>query len=911
MNKRKFLAGLLAFVMAFALVPAINGTNTLYASTVNAGEFTVIQATVPGNITSVSSSGLDVSWMGGNSIGVTTTLGQGGQTYTITVFYEVAGTPGTPATPDAPAIPEVPARTGSQIMSVTVRQPDATNAAFTLMPHGSVELRAGQTQLVTATLRNTTAHSATQVALLPRANPNPNFTVEAVTTGNFTMAGNAQRDVQLRITPNATITGEPTSIPVELSFRNNLNQVQFVTVNLPITITARDEEPRVVMSSFSVSQQNLRPGQNFSVTATLQNVSNVEARNVQLRADGFAPHLMIIGNATSFVGTIPAGQSREVTFNFTSPTDLESGSRTINLNLAHDDADSTPVSVNLPQFVTITSDGVSADQRAHLDMTISAPTGNFYAGDEGRFSVTITNSGNHEARNVRLTATPQAGIVSRTPTIHTALTLAAGASQTFSFSFSPTMSADTGFHNVEFALEYNNGGETRRFSQFNGMSVIGDDDDLRDVARLSITSIQSPTGQFMVGEQARFTVTIANHGDAIARNIRLTAAPETGVVNSLASIQTLPSLEVGQSRTFEFAFSPTSASTSRFHNVGFTLAYDNGNERQTFEQFTGITVYNPDDDDDENRSRPRIIISDYTVEPLVVMANSEFDLYLTIQNTHPNRSVQNIRVTWQVMGLPTGNNQQATPSAVFTPVGASNTFHIQEIPPRGTYDHHMRMFAIPDATAMNHIISFRFDYEDDNAYQLSAEEDIGVNVRQVARLDLGDANIPSDMMMGFPQNLSFNVHNISRSNLYNVRVRFEGEGFNVGNADEIFGNMQPGHFGNFWGNITPEMPGPTTVYMIATFEDAMAEQHEIRIPYVVNVMGGMGGDFGGGDFGRPPMEGDFGGGVHPWDEEESEGLQPWIIAVIVVGVVGVGTLTFFLIRRHIKRRGQFEDDDDF
>ena len=899
MNKRKILAGFLAFIMAFALIPTINGINYVYANTftVEAGEFTVIQVSVPGNIVSVSASNLEAAWMGGNSIGVTTTLAQGGQTFSVTVFYEV------------PATVDIPARTGVQVISISVRQPDATNADFTLMPHAPIELRAGVTQIITATLRNITTHSATQVSLLPRVNPNPNFTVEAVTTGSFALAGNAQRDVQLSITPNATIIGEPTSIPVELSFRNNINQVQFVTVNLPILITDTRDEPRVVMSGFAVSQQNLQPGQNFSVTATLQNVSNVEARNVGLRAEGFANHLMIIGNATSFVGSIPSGASRDVVFNFTSQSDLESGSRPINLVLTHDDADGTPISATFPQFVTITADGVGADQRAHLDMTISPPTGNFHAGDEGGFVVTITNSGNYDARNIRLTATPQAGIVSRMPTIHTALTLSAGASQTYQFSFSPTMSATTGFHNVEFALQYNNGGETRNFSQFNGMNVVMDDE-LSDVASLSISNITFPVGQFMPGEQAHFSVTITNHGQRVARNIRLSAAPEAGLVNSLGSIQTLPSLDIGQSRAFEFAFSPTAAATNRFHNIGFTLAYDDGNERQSFEQFTGVTVYNPEEDE-ENRSRPRIIISDYTVEPLVVMANSEFDLYLTIQNTHPDRSVQNIRVTWQVMGIPVGQGQQATPSAVFTPVGASNTFHIQEILPRATYDHHMRLFAIPDATAMNHIISFRFDYEDDTASPLEATEDIGVNVRQVARLDIGDANIPTDMMLGFPQQISFNVHNISRSNLYNVRVRFEGEGINATNADEIFGNMQPGHFGNFWGSITAEMPGPTTVYMVATFEDAMAEQHEMRIPYIVNVMGGMGGDFGGGDFGLPPIGGpDFGFGPDPWGEEESEGIQTWLIVVISVAVVGIGTLSFFLIRRHLKRRGQFEDDDD-
>ncbi|MCL2235210.1 MAG: hypothetical protein FWB98_02080 [Defluviitaleaceae bacterium] len=905
MNRKKILTGLMAFLMAFALIPSFQPTN-VHANTVIAGQFATIPAGVPANanVTSVQGNGIDAHYMGGGMIGVNTTASQGGQTFVINVNYHV---PGTAATAYTPAVPEF---WGSRGVSLTVNYPPASNAEFTLMPHTAVELSPGQSQLITVTLRNTTAHAATQVSLLPRANPIPNFNVEVVGTGNFSMGANAQRDVQLRITPNATIIGEPTTIPVELSFRNNINQVQFATVNLPITMQdANDEQPRVIMSNFSVSQQNLAPGQSFSVTATLQNVSNVTAPNVQLRAEGFAPHLMIIGSATNFVGAIPAGQSRDVTFNFTSPSNLESGSRQITLNLTHDNADGVVVTTNLPQFVTITEDGALASERAHLDMSITAPTGSFRPGDEGHFSVIITNSGNHEARNVRLQALPT-GVVPRLPTVATALTLAPGASQTFTFSFSPTMSTTAGFQNVEFQLEYNNGGEIRRFSQFNGMNVIADDD--RDVALLSITSIQSPTGQFMAGEQANFRVTIANNGDAIARNVRLSASPEAGVVNSLASIQTVPSLGIGETRTFDFAFTPTDAATSRFHNIGFTLAYDDGNDRQTFEQFTGLTVYAVDEGD-ENRSRPRIIISDFTVDPMIVMANSEFELGIVIQNTHPSQVVQNIRVTWQVMGQVTspGGGQTTQPTSVFTPVGASNTFHIQEIPPRGTYEHQMTLFAIPDAPASNHIIQFRFDYEDANATAIEAIEDVGVNVRQIARLEVGDPGIPADTFMGMPMMLSFHVHNTSRSNLYNVRVRFEGEGFNTAHADEIFGNMAPGHFGNFWENIIPEMPGQTTLYMIVTFEDAMAEPHEIITAFPVNIMGGMGGDFGGGGFDMFPPDGEFGFGFDIWGEEESGGLQPWVIILIVVGAVGVGTLTFFLVRRHIKRSGQFEDDDDF
>ena len=55
-----------------------------------------------------------------------------------------------------------------------------------------------------------------------------------------------------------------------------------------------------------------------------------------------------------------------------------------------------------------------------------------------------------------------------------------------------------------------------------------------------------------------------------------------------------------------------------------------------------LNVSNPDKDD-ENESKPKIIVSNYVSDPLIVMAGDEFDLTMTLMNTHKEKAVKNIK----------------------------------------------------------------------------------------------------------------------------------------------------------------------------------------------------------------------------------------------------------------------------
>ena len=71
-----------------------------------------------------------------------------------------------------------------------------------------------------------------------------------------------------------------------------------------------------------------------------------------------------------------------------------------------------------------------------------------------------------------------------------------------------------------------------------------------------------------------------------------------------------------------------------------------GTAKTTFKQYAGVNISNPDKDKDGegNTSKPKIIVSNYSCDPLIVMAGQEFDLNLTLMNTHKQKAVKNIKM---------------------------------------------------------------------------------------------------------------------------------------------------------------------------------------------------------------------------------------------------------------------------
>jgi len=663
----------------------------------------------------------------------------------------------------------------------------------------------------------------------------------------------------------------------------------------------------------------MQPGVPQLVTITMHNDTAHIARNVQVVPQAHVDFTLEVVGATANVN-ISGNSSRDFQVRITPHASLTATNLTVPVNFRFDN--------NRNETQTASGSVVArlerpATQEPHVIMErFDTSPSIINSGDNFTLTANLRNITDATAANTQVTLAIGADVGLTLRGSNTAFVGTVGGNGTANATFELTARANAavGTHPVTLTLRHDDRTETVTYF----ITIGGEAPVEEGTARLVVTNISRPTATFGVGQTANIQVTVANQGDAIARNLSVSAAPGAGIVPTSQGIWNIAELGIGQSHTFDFAFMPTNAAGSHFHNIAFTIA---SSDTDSFPINTGINVYNPDDPDEpgtpDRLSVPRIIISNYTVNPMMVMANTEFDLHLTFMNTHADRSIGNIRITWQVHGVASGTpGQTAAAGATFTPVGASNTIFIDYIPPGGTIDHHLRLFAIPDAAPGNHTITVRFDYEDAEANPFSAEENIGINVRQQSRLELIGVNIQEFASVGEHVMVMFQVMNAGRTQLHNLRVWVEGDGIDGANASEIFQNFTGGAFNMFWGSFVPWQEGPITARVMASFEDAMGELHEITYEFPMQIMGGGGGDFGGdfGDFDRPGFGDPWG---DPWGDEDGEGgfvawftglwTNPWFLGGggVVVAAGGITAIALVTRRKRNREMAEFGRDDDF
>ncbi|MBR6652151.1 MAG: hypothetical protein IKL30_03210, partial [Anaerotignum sp.] len=220
-------------------------------------------------------------------------------------------------------------------------------------------------------------------------------------------------------------------------------------------------------------------------------------------------------------------------------------------------------------------------------------------------------------------------------------TLPVGGKMGFTFPLVASADMAAGNYPVAIKLTYQNayGKEYEKTQQYyiNVGGIAG------QKADLEIRNMSEPKGTYGVNQNFTVSFDLHNKGAVAAKNIVITANPvdASAVVPKSSSVKTVNELAPGASSHQSFTFAGTAASESQNYAIEFAVEYTSGGTATTtFRQFAGVNVHNADSE--ENSSKPKIIVSNYVSDPLIVMAGEEFDLTLTLLNTHKEKTVSNI-----------------------------------------------------------------------------------------------------------------------------------------------------------------------------------------------------------------------------------------------------------------------------
>ena len=216
-------------------------------------------------------------------------------------------------------------------------------------------------------------------------------------------------------------------------------------------------------------------------------------------------------------------------------------------------------------------------------------------------------------------------------------------------------------------------------------------------------------------------------------------------------------------------------------------------------------------------SVPRVIVTGFSTEPGEVRAGSNFKLVVHLKNTSSRTGVSNMLFDFQA---PSSGSEVAAEAPAFLPASGSSSIYLDSIPAGGTKDISIELNARADLVQKPYSISMSMKYEDSGAAQYEAQSSLAIPIRQEARFEFSKMQIaPDTESVGEEANISCSLYNLGRVKMYNVKARFEGK--MIDTQEQFIGNLDAGATGTIDAIVTAKKAtkGSEECKLVLTYED--------------------------------------------------------------------------------------------
>lgn len=527
--------------------------------------------------------------------------------------------------------------------------------------------------------------------------------------------------------------------------------------------------------------------------------------------------------------------------------------------------------------------------------TSSADNVSAEAGKSFSVPVYVVNSGNYFAKDITITVkglSQDTFMLSSGSSRITFDRINGGSNQKFTLNLLAAKGLKTASYPLSFKVEYTTeSGEKVSEEQEIWIPVTGSGDAVNALEILNVGTSMStvtPSDIFDV------SVTIKNNGNTQTEQIKVSADGTDALLPVTQNLFIVSKLGPNESRTLNFRFQPSpDAKRGSVPIVIKVGSVDGSGNNAMISQAVSVFVDAEGGESDPNKNVPKIIVESYAYEPRQVKAGEQFTLHMSFQNTHSSKTIRNIKGSFNVeeKSNETGN--------VFTPVDSSNTFFIDEIRPKGTYDWTLNLYTIPDAQSKTYTVILSFAYEDEQGNPYTEQEIIGIPVYQPSRFEMSEFMLPSEAYMGDPIYLNFSIYNMGKTDLYNVKMYVEGD-FAADPMSSYFGNFTPGYMEWCEINLIPMQIGVNKGKIVVEYETTSGELMTYEKEFAINVLEMPSFDPG------FPVDGGF--PMDPGMEDGGNGGfigSVWFYVIIGVVVVGV-VVTIILVVRKRRKNKEFE-----
>ena len=289
---------------------------------------------------------------------------------------------------------------------------------------------------------------------------------------------------------------------------------------------------------------------------------------------------------------------------------------------------------------------------------------------------------------------------------------------------------------------------------------------------------------------------------------------------------------------------------------------------------------------DTPTAEPVVYISKTVLEPTTAQAGESFTMTVTLKNSITTKYVRNMLVT-----VDTGNVQIDLEED-------SNIFPIEKIDKGGEVELTLHFSTEPAIPSGKYPISFSFKYDSSKTLNLSSTGATVVEIQQPANMELVMPRFADSVSVGETVPVTFQVMNMGRSSMYNVRCVVSGFGLVPSNTGYI-GTMEAGTSKNTKvelyiialnasaGNENGPQYGNTTGTVTLIYEDETGQEYSQEATFDTTVN-------------RPVVQ-------LPQNNTEEEKAEQrvgsWWISVTILGGVILATVGTILFIQGKKRRG--------
>ena len=180
-----------------------------------------------------------------------------------------------------------------------------------------------------------------------------------------------------------------------------------------------------------------------------------------------------------------------------------------------------------------------------------------------------------------------------------------------------------------------------------------------------------------------------------------------------------------------------------------------------------------------------------------------------------------------------------------------NSFYFSEVAPGDIIELENELSVTPLAEENSASFNFQFEYEDKKGTAASGTESVTIPIVQPVQVELETGQIPASLYASDTAEISFKALNLSRTGVYNVRIKLEGDGmFPI--EDVFIGNMEAGTeggavmrvyvgtrtmkaIGDDSGEQDSEKYGPVSGTVTMQYEDALGKTHEVKQDYQTEI----------------------------------------------------------------------------